>query len=485
VHARLTLCLALLALPLAAAEPGGDLTQAYTLKADHQEYVEGVSWKGSGNVKVLYQDIAISCDEMELDLVTRMFTATGNVIMDQGSNRFTADEVRFDLRTKTGKFFNATGTAAPSYSFSGAMVEKLDEHRYRLEDATFSSCESGERPAWRFKIRKAKLEEEGYGRFKGTSLQIKGVPVFYLPYLVWPVKTERAAGLLMPSYGYSERRGAYLGNALYIPIGRSWDTTIYLDAYSKGHLGLGNQWRWAPEEGAEGEITMYALRDSVNDQVHWKVNGKHRQEDFFGFRLLVDIEDLDDIEFFREFERSFDKNTQRYLYSQLYLTRSWGPYSLNLRTDRRTTFYTSDDITLSQLPEVELRARPTRVGRSSLYWSLVSSVNVFDVDKGPELATTYERADLFPRVQYTLPSPPWLSITPRLGARGTYYTARLVEEVDDTGKKSKVFADEPLERTYMEGGVDIVGPSFSKVFNLSLGSYKKFKHLIEPRFEYS
>jgi hypothetical protein len=125
----------------------------------------------------------------------------------------------------------------------------------------------------------------------------------------------------------------------------------------------------------------------------------------------------------------------------------------------------------------ELRVRSTPIGESSFYWNLISSLSYLSVDRGGELFNDYGRADLFPTLAYTLPSPLWLSVTPRFGGRYTYYSARYSED-------RQSFEDSPISRYYLAGGVDIVGPSFSKVINKPLGPYSKFKHVIEPRIEY-
>jgi len=455
-----------------------DTKGSVTLRADRQEWVKDTFWKGTGHVQILYQDIKITCDEMVLDTDTMELDAHGNVVLDQGPRRMTADHVRFNLRTKTGTFFDATGQVAPSYYFTGKEVVKVDETHYKLKNATFTSCSPDPRPPWRFRIHRASIEEEGYGSFHGVSLEAKGVPVFYLPYLLWPVKTERATGLLVPTFGFSSRRGTYIGNALYIAAARSWDTTLYVDAYSKGTVGFGDQLRWAPKEKAYGEVTLYTIRNQDTGGWEWKVDGKHQQEDFHGFRMLAEVHDMSNLDFFREYERNFDINTQRSLYSYLYLTRSWGPYALNIRADHRKTFLTGANVVLNQLPEVELRVRQTRVGNSSLYWSLISSANVFNVDRGGNLTSTYGRADFFPQLSYTLPGPPWLTVTPQIGARGTYYTARKTQ--DGLG-----FENKGIDRSYVEAGLDLVGPSFSRIFTPEHGPYSKLKHLFQPRIEYS
>jgi LPS-assembly protein len=380
-------------------------------------------------------------------------------------------------------FYNATAFIDPMYTFTGREIEKLDETHYRIDRATFTTCQTDGKPPWSLHVRKAKVEQEGLGHFSSSAMKVRGVPVFYMPYMVWPIKQERAPGLLFPRLGYSNTRGFNFGLPLYVPIGRSYDTTIFADYYTDGYFGLGNNWRWAPVHGALGEINLYALWDREREETEWKVFGRHSQEDFLGFRLLAQVENLSDIDFWQEFDRSFDANTRRDLYSYVFLTRSFGPYALNLRGDNRRTFLTTADVTLSQLPEVEVRSASTAIAHSPVYLNLIGSLNYFAVDRDfhnpnvADLVGNYGRADLFPQFSYTLPGPPWLSVTPRVGGRFTYYTKQYTED-------RQAFEDEPIERIYATGAIDVVGPSFSKIFEGGLGRYNKVKHLVEPRFEY-
>jgi LPS-assembly protein len=472
------LLLWLVVLAPGAVLEAADNGEAITLTAESQRW-EGDVWRGLGDVRILYQDIKISCDEMEYNRVTQDLVARGRIVVDQGPSRITAEELYYNLGTKTGLFINGTGYIDPMYSFSGSEIEKLDETRYRIDKAVFTTCERGDpSPPWSFSIRRALLEEEGFGRFHSSAIRVQGFPVFYLPYVVWPIKQERAPGLLMPTFGYSDLRGFNVGLPIYFPVGRSYDTTLLADYYANGFYGLGNEWRWAPREDAAGRSLAYAIWDEADAEWQWRYNLIHNQGDLLGFRLLVELEDLSDVDFFQEFDRTFEANTRRSLYSQVYLTRVEGPATYNLRADRRITFLTSYDVELMQLPEAEVRVRSTSIGGSPLYWDLVSSVNYFDVDRGGNLDAQYGRADLFPTLSYSLPSPLWLSVTPRLGARGTYYTKRYADD-------RLSFEDEPISRTYVAGGVDIVGPSVSRIFNKPWGPYARFKHLVEPRIEYA
>ncbi len=475
---RWALLLAMLATGVAAAaEREVAAAGPVRLSADSQ-FNDGRLWRGEGSVQVMYQDVEIRCQRLEYDRQTMDVVADGEVVVDQGPARFTADELHYNLRTKAGLFVNGSGEIPPYYSFTGKLIEKLDATHYRIDDATFTACEAAARPPWHFRIRSALIEEEGYGRFRNPTLNVKGVPVFWVPYMLWPVKRERSPGLLMPSIGYSNRHGFSLGNGLYLPLGRSYDTTLYLDYYSRGFYGIGSEWRWAPVADADGEITLRTIFDRDRREWEWKIDGRHAQDDLLGFRLLAEVEDVSDNDFFQEFERNFDQSTRSSVLSYLYLTRSWGSAALNIRADRRTTYREPEDWQLNQFPEVELRVRPTRIGHSSLYWSLISSANLFDVDKGGDLEAAYARADLFPELSYTLPGPLWLTVTPRLSGRLTHWTRQLAED-------RKSYVDEGLDRQYMSAGIDVVGPSVSRVFDRPLGPYSRFKHLIEPRVEYT
>ena len=433
----------------------------------------------SGGVQIFYQDVTLSCDEVIYDGATMDLVAEGNVVVDQGPSRFTAEKLHYNLRDKAGIFRNATGFITPMYTFSGDTIEKIDETHYRIDRAVFTTCEDETKhPPWSFHLRKALLEEEGFGKFTSSTVKIQGFPVFYMPYMVWPIKQDRAPGLLFPSFGYSDRLGYYFGLPVYLPLGRSWDTTFSLDYYSEGFYGFGNELRWAPVADGAGQLDLFTIYDKTAGEWQWRVNGRHDQADVLGFRLQAQVESLSDPDFWQDFDRTFEANTRRDVYSYLFLTRSWGPYSLNLLTDYRETFLTTVDTVLARLPEAELRVRSTRLGASDFYWNLVSSVNHFAIDKGNSLEGNYWRGDIFPTLNYTLPGPPWLTVTPRIGGRYTYYTAQYSDDKTE-------YVEEPIDRAYVAAGIDIGGPSFSKIFNKPRWGFSKFKHLIEPRIEYA
>jgi len=310
-------------------------------------------------------------------------------------------------------------------------------------------------------------------------MRVHSLPVLYLPYMVWPTKTDRSSGLLFPKIGNSNRKGVSLGLAYYQVLGRSADTTFYSDLYSKDYFALGNEVRYHPSEGTSGAFRGYVIKDPELDQWRWKVRLDHDSKDLpLGLRGVVSYEDYSDFNFFRDFERGLSTSTRSFVYSNAFLSGNWGNQSMNMLVDRRQNFLGANVITLEQLPELEYHLRDSRVGTLPIYYSVDSSANYFSVDR-VSLAGDYGRFHIAPQLRVPLSPTPWLSFTVNGGYDYTYYG-------DSMGvvNNAQAFTGETLTRGLPFVGAELIGPSLSKIYNWSMGSFGKFKHIIEPRFTY-
>jgi len=443
----------------------------------------------TGKVKIHYQDVDLQADRAEIDLNTKIVTATGNVILDQGPRRLTGTTAEFDLDTKTGTLSEATAQVSPDYYFNGEEIAKIDDDVYTVTNGTFTSC-SQKVPDWSFRLGTARVEVNEYAHIRNASMRAKKLPVFYTPYILWPVKRDRASGLLIPNIGYSDRRGAALGLAYYQVLGRSYDTTFHVDLFSKEYLGLGNEFRYAPTEGTRGSLIGYTIRDPLaetfdQEEWRWKVEWNHVTNDLpLGMRGVVNFQDFSDFNFFRDFERDFDRNSLRFLDSRAFVTGNWGPHLFNFLINDRQTFVNVDDtVDQRKLPELEYRLRSTRLGRTPLYLQFQGSASYLDLVRPDSYSGSYGRLDAFPQLTLPIRSFPWLNLSVTGGGRLTYYTDSVNGSV--TNPNPTEFTGESLSRIVPSASAQIVGPSFSRVFDWKAGDYARFKHVIEPRFTYN
>ena len=224
------------------------------------QYVQDVSWDGSEEVSIEYQDVKITADKGHYDFPTKTATLDGHVVIDQGPTRLSGSHAVFHLDSKTGTIDDATADLAPAYHIVAKAIDKTGEATYLIHEGLFTSCDLP-RPEWSFRLAEASVTLDDYARMKGVTFRAGSVPLFYTPYLIWPTKQDRASGLLVPGIGYSSQRGAYLGLTHYWVTGRSTDLTTGLDLFTKGSVGLGTEFRWTPTSESAGLFRGYVIYD--------------------------------------------------------------------------------------------------------------------------------------------------------------------------------------------------------------------------------
>jgi lipopolysaccharide assembly outer membrane protein LptD (OstA) len=460
-----------------ALETGGGVA---TGTAGALEYLRRDMIVASQAVEFEFQNVRLLAETVTVDLATKHVTAEGNVILDEGPKRLTGNRLEYDLEARTGTVFEGQAFVDPDVYFTGAEITKVGEDSYTVRDGTITSCSENKTPDWSFKLGTAKVNLNGFARVKNSRLRVKKLPVFYSPYMLFPAKRGRVSGLLFPNFGYSSRRGSTIGLAYFQTLGNSYDMTLFTDLYGKDYLGVGTEFRYRPSHTTNGYLQAYAIDDPIEEKTRWKATWRHSNERLpFNMRAQVDYRDFSDFDFFRDFERDFNDITIRSLYSNGYITGNWGSHSLNIMADERETFIrTGVQVVQRQLPEIEYRLRARQLGSLPLYLELLTSANYFQIDRTNTLQANYGRADFFPTLTVPLSYWPWLSVTLSASGRATWYGDSLTQD-------GLNFSGESLSRVFPAGSADITGPSFSRIFEKKIGSFGKFKHIIEPKWRYS
>jgi LPS-assembly protein len=475
---------------------GGDVKISHLTPGGRDEYVRDEYAIFEKDVLVEYQDIQIHADKITANLKTKDVVAEGHVILDQGPTRLSGDHIVFNLDSKTGTFFNATGSLKPDMYFVGDKIERLSEDHYRLTNGMFTSCDL-DKPSWSFHVAEADVTLDDYAHMKDVTFRAHDIPLIFTPRLVWPTKSDRSRGFLIPRVMFSSTYGDRLELGYFVPFGDSADATFYGDVNDKGYNGGGINIRYRPSDNIKhGDLSTYVVHDPETGRNEWRYNYQHSQNNLpGGFRGVVDVEDISNLEFFRRFSHDPRLHTLSQIYSSAYLTKNTSTYSLNLLTDRRDILLGNVDPNdpfkpparqrFEQLPSLQFRLYPNRIGESPFYYSLESSMSHLATSglvNGPQ--ANFYRADFFPTLSMQLHTPPWLSIRPQVSVRETYYSDALSDTsvANPFGPQSTV--KQAVERFYAQGQVEVVGPSFSKVYNESIGGFTKFKHVIEPRFRY-
>jgi hypothetical protein len=326
---------------------------------------------------------------------------------------------------------------------------------------------------------------------QGTTMRVKRLPFLYAPFIMMPAKSERASGFLTPNLGYSERRGSVVGLAYFQTFGDSYDATLYADHYDKGIDTFGLEFRYAPIQGTYGTFEGFVVDDQnqifgdpgTEGDLRWRIRWQQRSTQLpLGLSAVVNITDFSDFNFFRDFSRSFDAITVRNIQSSGFVQGSWGKHSASFLVENQEQFITTGvSRSRRQLPEIEYGLRSTQIANLPIYFSTGAGLHAFEVVTTGAEKISYQRGNVTPRISVPLGTT-WLSVNLNAAGKAVWYTDSLGEP-DESNQQT--FTGESISQTSTELSANIIGPSFSRVFHKGLGQWGKFKHVIEPRWDYT
>ena len=117
---------------------------------------------------------------------------SGNFLVETGEDTLSGESGSFDFKKNTGIFNNAKLFWKENNVYiNSGRIEKYGDDSFLVKNFEFTTCD-GDDPAWRITGEELDVTVEGYGKLRNASLLIKDVPVFYMPWMIFPAKTPKA-----------------------------------------------------------------------------------------------------------------------------------------------------------------------------------------------------------------------------------------------------------------------------------------------------
>ena len=502
----------------------GFLVLAVAVNAAHAQDLPGISQQSfvteiignltrlTGEVEIRTDDWSFHADQVDIltDEVTNTprLVASGNVsFTSEEGGRIAADRVEFDIDTVTGTFYGSPargttrliediepsmfGTQEPEIRFWGEVLEKVGPRTYRLTNGGFTSCVQPT-PRWEVSVSSATINLEEYALLRNMVLRVKGVPMFYLPAMYYPIQEDgRATGILMPTYGASTIRGQSISNAFFLAINRSHDATVFHDWFTATGQGFGAEYRYVFGPGSRGNAETYLLDEhetTVVDQFGETIipgrrsyqlrgNAQHRISNALTARGQIDY--FSDVTVQQTYQTNiYDaSNSSRSFGGNV--TGSWGAYTFSGTGDISETFFGDTNATLYGAgPRVSFNQAERSLLGSPVYFAFTSEYanllrrSRFEV--GEEVESGLQRIDVNPLIRLPITRWPFLTLNTSVGWRQTFWT----ESFDEmTGEQVQT----PITRSFVELQTQITGPVLVKVWDTpNSGFSERMKHVIEP-----
>jgi LPS-assembly protein len=512
----------------AKSVPGGDLPfdiNAPSLRFDSTKN----AMRADGGVILTYSTAVVEADEGEIDLETYDAHFAGDVIVSDVGDRLSANDAHLNLKTKEARLRDAElyiESSNADYRVLAEEIRKSDTEVYEFDNTVVTTChcpEGEDCMPWSLAAEKGTVEREGYGTLSDVTLRFSNVPVMYLPYAVFPVKSERQSGFLAPTIGGGSQNGFNLRLPFFWAINDSTDATITPIIETNTRYGVETEFRkefsighslrmgltFLDESARDGDLQgtiVDGLYDPTIDQERTAAYMKYSLKgEVFGqsTQFIVDARYISDDLYLREFpvDELGDYNA-RYVPSQAVL-RMAGPanHSIEIRGEYVQDLVNNDDFVLQRLPEFVIkgvnRFRPFENNPTGIKFVLSNNLTATRFDR--DESTDGTRIDLFEKLQIPFHIQNYLNAQVQFDVHATKYELDEVMEVNPDDATD--IRELPSDSDRIVPGVKLdAGTVLEKVFVVPEDSWLKtvaelgqlgrkeklvrVKHTIEPKVSF-
>ena len=222
------------------SQPGREITadQAIFFRDNKTGKINNAILTGHVNFRE-YGKLLVA-DRSDLDFANKIYTS------NQGVYSFLTETSNVDF-AKTKGFVDVWGRAKYAIRDATGVL--------KLKRATYSTCPP-DSTTWHLWSNRLTLDRNtGRGEATNAFIFLKKVPIFYTPYINFPIDDRRKSGFLIPSAGYSKNSGYSIDLPYYFNLAPNYDATLAADIFTNRGALLDGSFRYlTPTSG--GKISV-------------------------------------------------------------------------------------------------------------------------------------------------------------------------------------------------------------------------------------
>ena len=371
---------------------------------------------------------------------------------------FSADESPTENKTASSR-----GDAQMLY-FEGDGKKRLVKSRY-----TTCAADSDD---WYIKSGQLKIDgETKVAVATNATVEFKGVPVLYTPWINFPYANQRKSGLLAPTWGTTTKSGFELLTPFYWNISPNMDATVATRFLSKRGIQYQGEFRYLEENYSGIDNIEYLPTDDMTQKERYFAKIKHQQNFSNGWSAGLDVQKVSDNQYFSDLSTHIITTSQVNLLQQANVNYAGSTWQFGALAQR---YQTLDGVSYpyQRVPQLTLN------GAKDWEWGtgrIQNQLTQFEMDN---LATNQAvksgtRFSTYP--SFTMPiTRPYGYVTPKFGVN---YTSYNLDSID------------PLHASEYDKTADRTLPIFSLDSGLfferdtSIISHK-YTQTLEPRLFY-
>ena len=482
----------------------------------------------------------LRADEIDFDGETHDVQARGHVYYHnfEKNEELWCDHMDYNTEKVQGKFYEVRGethpriashpgmltTTAP-FHFEGKWAERIGE-KYIVHNGWVTNCTLPD-PWWKFKGKRFDVYPGDHAVSHDATFWLRRMPLFFTPFYYHALgKVPRNSGFLTPNLGHQSQRGFLFGLGYFWAINRSYDLSYrFQDFTARGYTHL-TEFRGKPIPGTDFDLVFYGVQDRG-------VPGSKPLDKYSGISVFAsgksDLGDgwtahaygnfISSFRFLQQWTESFNEAVSSEIHASAFVNKNWDSYTFDVVASRVVNYqtsevnvaqptaanptpnpiYDSNAVVIRKLPEVQFSGTDQPVfGNLPIWFSFDSSAGLMFRSEpfynfvtpnapyvpGNTLLDKYQTGAFTSRLHMA----PHLTaalhlgdfhLVPSFGIYENFYSESQTPYLDHY----RVVGTNLLGSA-REFSLDLIFPTFYRVFNKKTIFGDKLKHVVEPRATY-
>ena len=208
----------------------------------------------------------------------------GTPIFMEGMKRYDALRLRYNFKTRQGNI-EMGSTELEGGFYLGEKIKKVDQDIFFIQNGRYTTCDRTD-PDYYFSSPKMKIIQGDKVIAEPVYLCIDDVPIFAIPFGIFPNHSGRSSGIIPPAYGEDATYGRYLVHLGYFwAINDLMDIAFQGNYYTKGRYDLSSRYRYVVRYKLSGNVELGGSRIRLGEENdfdrvfsdEWRIYVNHNQ----------------------------------------------------------------------------------------------------------------------------------------------------------------------------------------------------------------
>jgi lipopolysaccharide assembly outer membrane protein LptD (OstA) len=326
------------------ADTSSELTAPIQYTADNITYdFNDSTLVLSGHAELQYGSIKLKAGQVRYHTYSEMLTAsflpdtTGfsrgantEPTLEDSQGTLVGERMQYHLTSQKGRILRGR-TKYDEGFFEGQQLRVDDDQTLKIDLGSYSTCDIPEHKHYFLKVKKAKIIPNDKAIVKHVTAYVFKVPVFYLPFYVFPLKQGRRSGFTTPDFGSGEAQGTYFRNlGYYWAASDYWDLKVTTDIEAKTGFLVKPVFTYAQDRRLRGSVRGSYQSEFGLKTTGWDLFATHWQQLQPDFTITGQAQFAQSLKFVQSTTRGVDPSRlQSSLRSTFTANKRWGQNSLN------------------------------------------------------------------------------------------------------------------------------------------------------------